>query len=283
MAARQFLPDRRADPHGKAALAQGVQPRASPTGGRPVRQTAACLRSRVRGDRPWRRPGRRGEPLPFRGGLSVGDAAQGGGVVGHSHHAAPGAHREPSARRRPDSGRHDRPQSGRCMGRPDGRHRRARSQESDSGDCGHGALEPADGELVCRRTGAPAAGTERGFGFAAHLDRAATCRVGLRHRAAGAIGNAEAGGRPGFDQQHDRQPALPGIDGLARVRRNDEHRRAQVAGGSGRALRPDGFRDPRPVPARRRGDRQGKPSVGRRRGAQGDPARARRHGRHLRP
>ena len=283
MAARQLLSDRGADPHGQAAPAQGIQPRASPPGGRTVGQTSACLRSRVRSDRPWRRQGRRGEPFPFRGGLPDGDAAQGGGVVGHSHHAATGAHRESSPRRRPDCDRHDRPEPGRCVGGPDGGNRRAGSQEPDSGDCGHGAIEPADGELVRRRTGAPAAGTERRAGLAAHLDRAATIGVGLHDRAAGAIGNAEAGRRPGFDQQHDRQPALSGVDGLARVRRDDEHRRAQVAGGSGRALRQDGFRDPRSVPARRRGDRKGQPAVGRRRGAQGDPARARRHGGHRRP
>ena len=283
MAARQFLPDRRADPYGAAALAQGVQPRASPPGGRSLRQTPARLRSRVRGDRPRRRQGRRGGPFPLRGGLPDGDPAQAGGIVGHSHHAAAGANRESAPCRRPHRGRHDRPEPGRCVGGPDGGRRRTRPQEPDSGDSRHGALEPANGELVRRRTGAPAAGTECGARLAADLDRAAAFGVGLRHRAAGAGGNTEAGGRPGFDQQHDRQPALSGVDGLARVRRNDERRRAQAAGGSGRALRPDGFRDPRSVPARRRGNRERKPAVGERRGAQGDPARTRWHGRQCRP
>ena len=117
MAARQFLPDRRADPHGQAAPAQGIQPRASAPGARAVRQASARLRPRVRGDLAWRRPGRRGEPFPFRGGLPDGDAAQAGRIVGHSHHAAPGADRESAPRRRPDRGRHDRPQPGRRRGR----------------------------------------------------------------------------------------------------------------------------------------------------------------------
>ncbi len=84
----------------------------------------------------------------------------------------------------------------------------------------HGALEPADGELVRRGARAPAAGTERGARAAAHLDRAAPVRVGPHDRAAGAVGNAGAGGRPGLDQQQHRQPALPGRDGLARIRRD---------------------------------------------------------------
>ena len=133
-----------------------------------------------------------------------------------------------------DRGRHDRPQPRRRVGGPDDGRRRARSQEPDPGDRGHGALEPADGELVRRRARAPAAGTERRAGAAAHLDRAAAVRVGLVDRAAGAVGNAGAGRRPGLDQQHHRQPALPGLDGLARVRRDDERRRAEAAGGSGR-------------------------------------------------
>ena len=85
----------------------------------------------------------------------------------------------------------------------------------------------------------------------------------------------EQAGRPGLDQQHDRQPPVPGLDGLARVRRVDERRRDEAARGSGRALRPDGFRDPRPLSARRREDRERQPSVRKRGGAQGDPAGAR--------
>ncbi len=44
----------------------------------------------------------------------------------------------------------------------------------------------------------------------------------------------EQAGRPGLDQQHDRQPPVPGCDGLARVRRVDERRRDEAARGSGR-------------------------------------------------
>ena len=82
---------------------------------------------------------------------------------------------------------------------------------------------------------------------------------GLLDRAAGAVGNAATGRRPGLDQQHHRQPSIPGIDGLARVRRDDERRRAEVARRSGRALRQDGFRDARSLPARRGGDRESEP------------------------
>ncbi len=84
MAARQFLSDRRADPHGQAAPAQGLQPRASPPGARAVGQASARLRPRVRGDLARRRPGRRRKPFPFRGGLPDGDAAQGRANCGPS-------------------------------------------------------------------------------------------------------------------------------------------------------------------------------------------------------
>ena len=65
--------------------------------------------------------------------------------------------------------------------------RRAGSEEPDPRDRGHGALQPADGELVRRRARAPAAGAEPRPGVAAHLDRAAAVRVGPDHRAAGAV------------------------------------------------------------------------------------------------
>ena len=54
----------------------------------------------------------------------------------------------------------------------------------------------------------------------------------LDDRAAGAVRDPAAGGQPGVDQQQHRQPALPGRDGLARVRRDDERRRAEAARGS---------------------------------------------------
>ncbi len=85
------------------------------------------------------------------------------------------------------------------------------------------------------------------------------------------------------DEQHRGQPSLPRVDGLARVRRGDERRRAQAARRPGRALRQDGFRDARSLPARRGGDRQGKPPDRSRRGAQGHPAGLRRDRRHRPP
>ena len=153
-----------------------------------------------------------------------------------------------------------------------------RSQEPDPGDRGHGALEPADGELVRRRARrAGCRGKAPRWRCRSPGSSSGFPRSGLSIEQLVQIGNAGTGRRPGLDQQHDRQPALPGLDGLARVRRDDERRRAEAARGSGRTLRQDGFRDARSLPARRRGDREGQPPVRKRRGAQGDPARARRH------
>ena len=161
------------------------------------------------------------------------------------------------------------------MGGPDARCRRARSQQPDSRHRRYGALESADGEFVRGGAGAPVAGAKRGAGIAAHLDRAPPVRVGILDRTTGAIGGAGAGRCPGVDQQHHRQPALPGFDGLARLRRNDEHRRAEAARGSGRPVRRHGLCDTRSLPARGRRDCQAKSFVRVRRGTQGDPARVR--------
>ena len=59
---------------------------------------------------------------------------------------------------------------------------------------------------------------------AAHVDRAAAERVRRHDRAAGSVGDPGTGRRPGLDQQHHRQPSIPGGDEMARVRRNDERR-----------------------------------------------------------
>ena len=81
--------------------------------------------------------------------------------------------------------------------------------------------------------------------------------------------NQTAGRRPGFHRQQHRQPALPGRNGLARVRRDDERRRAEAAGGSWRASTADGFRHARPLPPRRREDRESERPARKRGGAQG--------------
>ena len=99
-------------------------------------------------------------------------------------------------------------------------------------------------ELVCGGICAPIAGTEPRSGTAAHLDRAAALRVRPDDRAVGAGGEPTTGRRPGLDQQQHRQPPFPGGDGLARVRRDDERRRADAARGSRRSLRQDGFCHP---------------------------------------
>ena len=53
-----------------------------------------------------------------------------------------------------------------------------------------------------------------------------------------------------------------GCDGLAQVRRGDEHRRTDALARSGRRLCRHGFRHPRPLPPRGRGDRQAQPLSG---------------------
>ena len=100
MAARQFLPDRRADPHRQAASAQGLQPRAAAAG-------AAARRPGFRGSttsrwRPIAHGDGRVDPeslSALRRGLPDRHAAQAGRAVGDSDHAAAGADRESAPRR----------------------------------------------------------------------------------------------------------------------------------------------------------------------------------------
>ena len=108
MAARQLLPDRRADPHraaAPAARATAASCRGCASGA--VGRTAARLRHRARGDLARRRPRRRGQPAPLRRRLP--DACtplQARRAVGDPDHAAPGADREPAPRRRARRRRH---------------------------------------------------------------------------------------------------------------------------------------------------------------------------------
>ena len=101
---------------------------------------------------------------------------------------------------------------------------------------------------------------------------------GLTIEAAGALGEPAAGRRPGLDEQQHRQPALSRRDGLARVRRDDERRRADPERGSRRRVRPDGLRHAGPLPPRRGEDGEAQPARRDRGGAPGDPARARGRG-----
>ena len=89
-------------------------------------------------------------------------------------------------------------------------------------------------EPVRRGTRAPPPGPRARARVAAHLGRAAARRIEPDDRTDGAVGDPAAGSGPGFRQQHDREPALAGRDGLARVRRGHESRRAGAARGSGR-------------------------------------------------
>ena len=104
MAARQFLPDRRADPHRPAAPAEGLQPRAAAPGAGAVARIAARLRHRAGGDLAWRRARRLRDARPLRRGVSIDCSAHAWRVVGDSDHAAPGADRESAPRRCADHG-----------------------------------------------------------------------------------------------------------------------------------------------------------------------------------
>ncbi len=236
MAARQLLPDRRADPHGPAAPAQGIQPGTSAPGAGPVPGPAARLRHRARGHFPRRRPGRLAHARALRDGLPVRHAAHAGRAVGHPDHVAACADREPAPRQRPD-------------------HATARMHASEAQRWADQMTEIAESdpkslilviadmarsnppmvEPVRRGTRAPPPGPRSRARVAAHLGRAAARRIEPDDRTDGAVGDPAAGGGPGFGQQHDREPALAGRDGLARVRRVHESRRAGAARGPAEA------------------------------------------------
>ena len=236
MAARQFLPDRGADPHRAPTPAAGLQPRAAASSRRPVGRLAARIRHRARNGGAWRRPCRSGKPGQFRHRLPKRDRADHGRIVGDSDHAAFEPDREPAARGRTHRRGSCRPQSRRFLGRPDGCGMRHRSEELSPGDGRHGALRHPAFQFIRRRVRAPPAGPEPGAGDALDLDRPAPGRIRPDHRAHGAVGKPAAGGRSGIDFQQHRRPALFRGDGLARVRRDHERGRAQVARGSGRRL-----------------------------------------------
>ena len=251
VAARQLLPDRGTDSNGAAPPPGGLQPRAAAPGRRPVGRAAARLRHRARNDLARGRPPGHGGPRRFCLGLPVGDAPHHGRVVGHPDHAAAGPARKPAPRRRPDRGRSRGPEPRRLLGRPDDGGRGERPEEPHPVDRRHGAVGPADGGIVRRRVRPPPAGQEPGAGPGTHLDRTAAVRGRPDYRAPGAVGEPASGRRPGLDQQQHRQPEVPRGRRLARLRRGEERRGADVAGGPGRRLRPDGLRHARPVPPRR--------------------------------
>ena len=121
VAARQLPPDRRADPHGEAPPAAGLQPRAAAAGERRLGRLAARLRHRARAD--LARDGRVDPESLGRVRRRVPDdpAAQARRAVGDPDHAAARADREPAARRQRDvtAGRVDRDLA--ALGRPDDR------------------------------------------------------------------------------------------------------------------------------------------------------------------
>ena len=120
MAARQFLPDRRADPDGPAAPAAVVQPGAAAPGERPGGELPAGLRHRPGADlaRRWAR--RRRQPQRLHRLLPDGQAAEARRAVGDADHAAAGADRESAPRGGADRRRAPRSRPGRRLGRADG-------------------------------------------------------------------------------------------------------------------------------------------------------------------
>ena len=236
MAARQFLPDRRADPHGQAAPAARTTaascPRLAhgPSAGLP-RVYDIALETISHGDgrvdagepRPLRRaPTRRSAPLklgelwaiPIMLRLALIENLRRVGVRIAAGHDGP------------------RPRRAWADQMMEVAERDPKSLILVIADMARSKppmVSAFVAELARRLQGQSAAP-----GAAADLDRAAALRVGPDDRAAGAVGEPAAGGRPGLDQQQHRQPALPGRDGLARVRRDDERRRADAARGSRR-------------------------------------------------
>ena len=272
MAARQLLPHRRRNPHRQAPFAGGLQPRAAAPAQWPVGRAAARLRPRAADRGAWRRPARARHAEPVRVVVPDGEGARARRAVGVPDHAAAGADRKPAPRRSAHRCRPRAAQPRHGLGRQDARRGRARSEGLDPRHRRHGPLRPADDRTLRRRAGTPASGPQCGARAAAHLDRAAPGRVAPEHRADGAGRGPAPGHGPGVGQQQHRQPAPDRRDGLARVRRDAEPRRADAARGSGRGLRTDGLRHPRQLPPRGRGDGAHQPAVGGRSGARGDRA-----------
>ena len=232
VAARQLLPDRGTDPDGAAPPSGGLQPRTAAPGRRPVGRAAARLRHRTRDDFARRRPPRHRRPRRLRVRLPGGDAAQHRRAVGHPDHAAARPAREPQARGRPDRRRPRGPQPRRLLGRPDDGDRGEGPEEPHPRHRGHGEVRPAHGRVVRRGVRPAPAGQGPGAGAAAHVDRTAAVGGRSHDRAPGAVGEPAAGRRPGLDQQQHQQPAVSRRRQLARLRRGEERRRADAAGGS---------------------------------------------------
>ena len=272
MAAGQHVPDRRGDPHRATSPSAGLQQGAAAAvrglpGAR--RHPAPRLRPGAGGHRPRRRPLEPGHAEPLRGRLPDGPAADAGRAMGVSHHAAPGAHREPAPRGRARGRGAGRARPGRDLGVAHAAGRRGAPQRPDPGHRRHGAFQPRDDQRVRRRVRAPPAGPGRGAGAAAHVDGAAPGRRQRDHRAPGAPRGPEAGRQPGVGVQQHRQPAAAGRHALARVRRDPQQRGADPARGPHRRVRPHGLRHPRHLPPRG-GERRARRQPGRAcRGPQG--------------
>ena len=140
MAARQLLPHRGRGAHGQAPPAARLQPRAAAHRRRRECRSAARLRPRAACGRPRRQQARPRLADALHRLVPDGQDAAARRAVGGADHAAPGADREPAARRGAGRGEPGGARSRGTLGRPHDRGRRARPEEPDPRRCRHGAL-----------------------------------------------------------------------------------------------------------------------------------------------
>ena len=201
MAARQLPTDRRADRHGQEALSAWLQPGVAAPRTRSVEGSAARLRHRSGDDRARRWPGRCRESEPFRGRLPDRCRAPVRRAMGHPDHAAARPDRESPPRRRATGDGQGRARPGQCLGRSDDGDCRKGSQKPDPCDRRHGAINPPDGQRVCRGVCAPSAGTESGACPGVDMDRTAARGIASDDRTIGTGGKPATSCGSGFDQQ----------------------------------------------------------------------------------
>ena len=197
-----------------------------------------CVRARFR--HPHRRSLRSGVAAPICRRVSGRHAAHDRRAVGHSHHAAAGARREPLRSRRADAAR------------AAGQRRRADVCDraaADSGDRAAAAPAHRQGlvDVPRRDSSQPARSVGR-------LDRRVAMAADAAERARSVVGRSAAhraaarGHRSALDRQHHQHHARAVGARLADVRRGGQPGRANPAARSGRRVRRHGSADARSVP-----------------------------------
>ena len=175
-------------------------------------------------------PRRSGKPQQFRGGLPDRHCPEIGRIVGNPDHAAPGADRE-SATHRGTGSAADRIDRNRADYWADQMTEIAEKHPKNL------ILAIADmarsNPPICSSFVAELARRLQGQSPALALPltwiEQRLSESGLTIEQTGAVGEPTTGRRSGLHRQQHRQPAFPGDDGLARVRRNDERCRADLA------------------------------------------------------